>query len=99
MPDPKYTLPYTGKDVADAIAKALPLETFEHISDESINGTTYHVLWKITPTANNQVSGFSIHPLTGKLCEIYSNNGALSTNFYLSEGDVITTAEIDALFN
>lgn len=44
MSDPKYTLPYTGKDVADAIAKALPLETFEHISDESINGTTYHVL-------------------------------------------------------
>jgi len=44
MPDPKFTLDYTGEDVASAIAKALPLDTFASASDETINEVTFHVL-------------------------------------------------------
>lgn len=44
MPDPKYTSTYTGQQVEQAIAKALPLDTFEVATDETIGGLVYHVL-------------------------------------------------------
>ena len=44
MQGPTYTIKYTGAQVESAITKALPLETFEHVSDEVINGTVFHIL-------------------------------------------------------
>ena len=99
MPEPKYTIRYTGTQVESAIAKALPLETFEHTSDEVIEGQVYHILWKIKPTADNQVSGFTIHPITGKLYEVYSNKLNYSLNGYLTERDLISISELESLFN
>ena len=99
MPEPKYTIRYTGAQVESAIAKALPLETFEHSSDEVINGQVYHILWKIKPTENNQVSGFTINPISGRLCEVYSDKLVYSLNGYLTERDLISIEELDALFN
>lgn len=99
MPQAKFTSAFTGQQVESAIRKALPLESFEHISDESINGKVFHILWKVTPTASNQVSGFTVHPETGRICEVFSNNKVYTLNCYLTEGDYISTADIDALFN
>lgn len=96
--NPKFTSIYTGQTVESAIAKALQLDTFEHISDEVINGTVFHVLWKTKPTATNQVSGVAVHP-SGRVYDITSVNGVLSAYGYISESDVISTSEIDSLFN
>lgn len=99
MPDAKFTSAYTGREVESAIKKALPLESFEHSSDEVINGKVFHVLWKVKPTTVNYVSGFSINPENGRLVEVYSAAGDLSTNRYLTERDLISISEIDNLFN
>jgi hypothetical protein len=99
MPQAKFTSAYTGQQVESAIKKALPLESFAHASDEVINGKVFHILWKVTPTTSNQVSGFTVHPETGKLCEVYSNNKVYTLHSYLTDGDYISTSDIDALFN
>jgi hypothetical protein len=44
MPEAKFTSAYTGQQVESAIRKALPLDSFEHASDEVINGTVFHIL-------------------------------------------------------
>ena len=44
MPDPRYESVYTGQQVESAIAKALQLDDFEHVSDEIINSKVYHIL-------------------------------------------------------
>jgi hypothetical protein len=44
MPQAKFTSAYTGQQVESAIRKALPLDSFEHVSDEVINGKVFHVL-------------------------------------------------------
>lgn len=98
MPQAKFTSAYTGQQVESAIKKALPLESFEHVSDEVINGKVFHVLWKVTPTASNQVSGFTVHPETGRICEVFSNQKTLTLNRYMTESDYISISEIDALF-
>ena len=98
MPQAKFTSAYTGQQVESAIKKALPLESFEHVSDEVINGKVFHVLWKVTPTTSNQVSGFTVHPETGRICEVFSNQKILALNRYMTESDYISTSEIDALF-
>ena len=84
MQGPTYTIKYTGAQVESAITKALPLETFAHSSDITIGSKTYHVLWKVTPTATNQVNGFTVDPSTGKLCEVYSNKLVYSVKNYLT---------------
>lgn len=99
MQGPTYTIKYTGAQVESAITKALPLETFAHVSDEVINGTVYHILWKVKPTATNQVSGFTINPSTGRLCEVYSDKLVYSLNGYLTERDLISIDELNELFN
>ena len=98
MPEAKFTSAYTGQQVESAIKKALPLDSFEHVSDEVIDGVVFHILWKVTPTATNQVSGFTIHPLTGRMYEVYSNK-VFSLNSYLTERDLISISELDQLFN
>lgn len=97
MPQAKFTSAYTGQQVESAIKKALPLESFEHISDEAINGRVFHILWKVTPTTSNTVSGFTVHPETGRICEVFSNNKVYSLNQYMTERDYISTTDIDAL--
>lgn len=101
MPEAKFTSVFTGQQVESAIRKALALKTFEfeHISDELINGTVFHVLWITTPTDTNRVKGFTIHPSTGRLYEVYSNSKQYSIVSYLTEEDTIETSDIDALFN
>ena len=101
MPEAKYTSVFTGQQVESAIRKTLALKTFEfeHISDELINGTVFHILWITTPTDTNQVKGFTIHPSTGRLYEVYSNSKQYSIVSYLTEEDTIETSDIDALFN
>ena len=99
MPEAKFTSAYTGQQVESAIKKALPLDSFEHVSDEVIDGTTFHILWKVAPTTTNQVSGFTIHPSTGRMYEVYSNNKVFSLNGYLTERDSISVSELDQLFN
>jgi hypothetical protein len=46
MPNPKFTLNYTGQQIADAIAKVMESEHFEfnESSDITLNDVTYHVL-------------------------------------------------------
>jgi hypothetical protein len=78
MTHPTYHASYTGAQVEAAIAEALPLENFTHISDEIIDGKQFHVLWKVTPTLTNAVSGISIHPENGQLCEVISAAGSSS---------------------
>ena len=99
MPDAKFTSAYTGREVESAIKKALPLESFEHVSDEIIEGKVFHVLWKVKPTATNYVSGFSVDSETGRIVEVYSAAGEFSTNRYLTERDLISISELDSLFN
>jgi hypothetical protein len=98
MPNPKYVSRYTGQDVESAITKALQLDNFEHQSDEIINGSTYHVLWKVKPTTTNQVNGVAVHPKTGKLIDVMSINGVISSYEYISEHDSISITDLDNLF-
>lgn len=98
MPQAKFTSAYTGQQVESAIKKALPLESFEHVSDEVIDGKVFHILWKVAPTTTNQVGGFTVHPETGRICEVYSDQKVFSLNRYMTEDDYISTADIDALF-
>lgn len=99
MPEAKFTSAYTGQQVESAIRKALPLDSFEYVSDEVINGTTFHILWKVAPTTTNQVSGFTIHPSTGRMYEVYSDNKVFSLNGYLTERDLISISDLDQLFS
>ena len=99
MPEAKFTSAYTGQQVEKKKKKALPLDSFEHVSDEVIDGVVFHILWKVTPTTTNQVSGFTIHPSTGRMYEVYSNNKVFSLNSYLTERDLISISELDQLFN
>jgi hypothetical protein len=78
MSHPTYQASYTGSQVEDAIRKALPLENFTHVSEETINGKNFHVLWKVQPTLQNTVSGLSIHPDNGQICEVISAEGSTS---------------------
>ena len=73
--DPKYTSTYTGQQIEAAIAKALPLDTFAGATDDTISSVTYHILWKVMPTASNTVKGITIDPSTGALLEVKSVNG------------------------
>lgn len=98
MPQAKFTSAYTGQQVESAIRKALPLDSFEHVSDEVINGKVFHVLWKVSPTASNQVSGFTVHPETGRIYEVFSNNKVYTLNKYMTTDDFISTEDIEALF-
>lgn len=75
MPDPRYTSTYTGQQVESAITKALQIDDFEYVADEIINGTIYHVLWKVRPTVSNTVSGFTVDPTTGDICQTVSVDG------------------------
>ena len=50
------------------------------------------------PTTTNQVGGFTVHPETGRICEVYSNQKVVSLNRYMTEDDYISTTDIDALF-
>ena len=101
MPAAKFTSIYSGQQIESAIKKALALNTFEfeYISDVLINGVVFHTYWINTPTEDNQVKGFSMHPTTGKLYEIYSNCRQYSATSYLTEENAIELSEIDALFN
>ena len=98
MPDAKFTSAFTGQQVESAIKKALPLDSFEHSSDEVIDGKVFHVLWKVTPTTSNLVSGITIHPETGRMCEVVSANGAIALYRYVTDNDFISLDELDTLF-
>lgn len=84
MTYPTYKSQYTGQTVEAAIAKALRLEEiqlgndFTYASDEVIDNKQFHVLWKVQPTVTNSVSGLSIHPDNGQLCEVISAEGSTS---------------------
>lgn len=94
MPEAKFTSAYTGQQVESAIKKALPLDTFEHVSDEVINEKDFHILWKVTPNNSNIVSGVTIHPETGCICEVVSTNGELTLRtLSISAGDGLTDGE------
>ena len=80
MSNPKFTSAYTGQDVESAITKALQLDAFEYQSTETIDEQTFHVLWKVKPTSTNKVNGIAVHPTTGELVNIISNEGTLSLN-------------------
>lgn len=100
MPEAKFTSVFTGQQVESAIKKALALKTFEfeHVSDELIGTTVYHVLWLTTPTDTNQVKGFTICPTTGRIYEVFSNCRQFSITRYVTDDDVIQTSDIDDLF-
>ena len=98
MPEAKFTSAFTGQQVESAIKKALPLDSFEHSSDEVINGKVFHVLWKVTPNSSNLVSGITIHPETGRMCEVVSANGTLALYRYVTDDDFISLDELDTLF-
>lgn len=78
MPQPTHAIAYTGAQVEDAIKKALPLEEFTHVSDEIVDSKIFHVLWKVAPAFDNAVSGLSIHPDNGQLCEVISEIGSVA---------------------
>ncbi len=103
MSNPIYQASYTGQQVEDAIRKALPLEDFSYVSDEIVNGKKFHVLWKVAPTVTNTVSGISIHPDNGQICEVISEAGSGSATLvktYARIEDIaaITNDAIDALW-
>lgn len=98
MPEAKFTSAFTGQQVESAIKKALPLDSFEHSSDEVIDGKVFHVLWKVTPNTSNLVSGITIHPETGRMCEVVSTNGTLALYRYVTDDDFISLDELDTLF-
>lgn len=86
MANPKFTSSYTGQNIENAIARALQLDTFEYQNTEVINEQAFHVLWKVKPTNENQVNGIAIHPVSGKLVNVISINGSISTCGYLTDG-------------
>ena len=92
MANPKFTSVYTGQDIESAIAKALQLDTFEYLSDEIIDNQTFHVLWKVKPTATNKVNGIAVHPVSGKLFNVESTEGVISVQSYLTEGNGLAEA-------
>lgn len=98
MSNPQFNSGFTGQQVESAIEKALVLDTFEHQSDEVIDGSVFHVLWKVKPTTSNQVNGFAVNPKNGKIVDICSINGVITSYRYISEADTISTDEIDNLF-
>jgi hypothetical protein len=79
-----YRSSYTGQQVEDAIGKALPLEDFSYVDDKTIDGKSFHILWKVKPNSTNTVSGISVHPDTGQLCEVVSTAGSLTVKPYAS---------------
>lgn len=95
--EPKYESIYTGQEVEAAIARALPLDTFEVATDEAIGGLVYHVLWKVRPTNANTVHGFTIHPSTGELYSATSTNGVKAVARVLDEGDTISETDINSI--
>jgi hypothetical protein len=101
MPEAKFTSVFTGQQVESAIKKALTLNTFEfeHVSDELINGTVFHILWLNTPTEDNQAKGFTMCPTTGRIYEVFSNCKQFSITRYVTDDDTIQIFEIDSLFN
>lgn len=92
MANPKFTSVHTGQDIESAIAKALQLDTFEYQSDELIDGLTFHVLWKVRPTAKNKVNGIAVHPVSGKVFNVESAEGVISVQNYLTEGNSLAEA-------
>ena len=95
--DPKYTSTYTGQQVEAAIARALPLDTFAIATDTTISSVTYHILWKVAPTASNTVFGITIHPTTGALYEVKSANNQLSLRkIALRSGSKVTIGNANA---
>lgn len=99
MPDPRYESVYTGQQVESAIAKALQLDDFAHVSDEIIGSSVYHVLWKVKPTSSNSVTGFTVDPNDGKILQVFSVNGTLTVYSYITDNDTISNATIDSLFS
>ena len=85
-------LPYVGSSTGSS-------ESYTHTSEEIIDGKVYQIFWKIMPTEDNQVSGVTIDPSTGKLCEVFSNKKTYSLHRYLTEDSFISTTEIDMLLN
>ena len=94
---PKYTSTYTGQQVEAAIARALPLDTFELATDEAIGNLVYHVLWKKRPTNSNEVNGFTVHPTTGELYSVKSVNGTKTVARVLNESNTISEADINTV--
>jgi len=94
---PKYTSIYTGQQVEEAIAKALPLDTFEVATDETVGGVVYHVLWKKRPTSSNTVNGFTVHPTTGELYSIKSVNNVKTVAKVLNESNTISESDINTI--
>ena len=78
MSQPTHSIAYTGTQVGEAIGKILGLKTFEFAAEttEFLNSKTFHVFWKIAPTLDNEVVGFTIHPDNGQLCEVISAIGS-----------------------
>jgi len=99
MPDPVFTSIYTGQQVESAIGKALQFSDFALVTDETIGGIVYHVLWKAAPAASNTVSGVAVHPSTGRIYAVISVNGVKSVEKYLRGDDSISSAEIDNILN
>ena len=85
-------LPYVGSSTGNS-------ESYTHTSEEIIDGKVYQVFWKIIPTDDNQVSGVTVDPTTGKLCEVFSDKKTYYLHRYLTEDSFISTSEIDILLN
>ena len=71
---------------------------FEHASDELINSTVYHILWKVKPTALNTVYGITTDPSDGSTIEVCSDKGVISITKVAQETSAISTADINNLF-
>lgn len=67
---------WTGQQIEQAITDALAVA--EYTSYEAIEGVTYHVIWKVTPTAQNVVYGLATSPVDGQLYRFKSDKGVIS---------------------
>lgn len=97
-----YAVPYTGKEVKDALDKIVNLKdlnTFDFTAKttETINNTTFQVFWQIAPTTDNEVVGFAIHPDSGQLCEVTSAEGYSTATSVKPLGTTSATVEGDTL--
>lgn len=62
--------------------------TYDNITVSTVE---YAVLWHVAPTAENQVYGYGMHKATGRLYQIYSNQGIYSATPLDANEDTLNT--------
>ena len=83
-----YTSKFTGAQIDLALDNAAALGQSVSLNVLASGVTFRRVVWETAPTSSNDVYGLAVHPDTGKLYRIRSNNGVYSAQVYGAGGGI-----------